>query len=302
VPDIDIELFPKIDVYSYGLILWEICSHERVFLEFGDDEFERFCKSICDRNVRPSINSSIPEVLIPIIKACWSKDPTERPDFLEIVPALDDARIKFYLTEPSEIAFWKTYFPNKFKVPFIEFKDKLWRHYFKIMDRTTVDTVPNECDFFTPLNEIIGSEADIPFSQVTLLAYEKLIAWFGPLFTRKNFRDFCDIMKKPWFFNTILGGTTAEQALQPNPNGFFIVRRTPDILQDDRIGYPFTIDYYFKDEIVHHRVLRLPNGFYQLNFNNKIYEKESFIILMDSIIGDEPKVFKSPVKLKNKVV
>jgi len=108
-------------------------------------------------------------------------------------------------------------------------------------------------------------------------------------------------MKKIWFFNTILGGPQAEQTLQPNPQGFFIVRRTPDILQEDRIGYPFTIDYYFK-EIIHHRVSRFSNGLYHIDFNGQNYVKESIVDLIETLIKDAPDVFKNPVKLMNKVV
>jgi len=298
VPEISLPLLHKIDVYSYGLILWEICTHQRVFMDFGEDEFERFYQAICERDVRPPITDDVPPVLEPIIKFCWSKDPTNRPDFLHLVPILYDDMIKFYLNDSTEITFWKSYFPHKFRVPFNEFVDKLWKHYSKIFD-----TSINECDFFSSLNDIIGSEKAIPFSQVSLLSYQKLIAWFGPLFTtRQNFIDLCGIMKKRWFFNTIVGGAEAEHTLKSNPQGSFIVRRTPDILQEDKIGYPFTIDYYFKEEIIHHRVARFLNGLYHIGFNDRNYENESIDDLIETLIKDAPDVFKNPVKLLNNVV
>jgi len=82
----------------------------------------------------------------------------------------------------------------------------------------------------------------------------------------------------------------------------FIVRRTPDILQEDKIGYPFTIDYYFKEEIIHHRVSRFSNGLYHISFNGQKYENESIVDLIETLISDAPDVLKNPVTIKQKVV
>jgi len=284
-------------VYAFALILWEICTHKRVYPNFGDDDFELFCAAICDRDMRPFFSNRVPPVLEPIMNLCWSKDPAQRPSFLELIPMLDDAKIRYYLKDPSEIDFWKSNFPLKVKVPFTEFVDKLWKHHSKVFN-----TQKSRCDFLTSLNDIIGSDAQIPFSHVWLSAYKKLIAWFGPLFSEKkpNFKEFCEIMKKPWYFNTIPGGPHAELALTSNTKGLFIVRRTPDILQEERIHYPFTIDY-FNGGFVHHRVSRSPNGLYHLVFNGVIYKKESLIGLIETLMTDAPLVFSGPVVLKNKV-
>jgi len=249
----------------------------------------------CDNDERPPTDS-VPSVLEPIMKLCWSKEPNERPDFLEVVPLLDNARRGYFLQDPSEVSFWQAYFPLLFKVPFKTFVDKLWNHHSKIA-KTTKST----CDFLSSLNDIIGSVPEIPFSYVSLLSFKKLSAWFGPLFTGQNFIEFCQIMKKPWYFNTITGGGQAESALSKDNPGIFIVRRTPDILQPEKIGYPFTIDYVFHGEFVHHRVARLPNGFYQLIFNGFIYEKESMIELMETLFKEAPKVFEKPAHIIIKV-
>ena len=83
----------KVDVYSFGLVLWELWERKRPY----DDLYSRF--DIIDAirgGRRPPISQSCPPALKSLIQRCWHAQPARRPTFSYIVRYLKDelARIK----------------------------------------------------------------------------------------------------------------------------------------------------------------------------------------------------------------
>ncbi len=73
----------KLDVYSYGLIVWQMASMMAPFQNFSRDEF--FTR-VVDGRYRPNIYTNYwPEEFRNLIVECWAHDPNARPDFTKIV-------------------------------------------------------------------------------------------------------------------------------------------------------------------------------------------------------------------------
>ena len=72
----------KCDVFSYGMILYEIFALEIPFAEIKNDL--KVCYMLMDGQ-RPPIPKKLPLFLHPLILDCWSKDPAQRPSFRRIV-------------------------------------------------------------------------------------------------------------------------------------------------------------------------------------------------------------------------
>mmetsp|Transcript_21063 Transcript_21063/g.45787 ORF Transcript_21063/g.45787 Transcript_21063/m.45787 type:complete len:731 (+) Transcript_21063:210-2402(+) len=75
------------DVYSFGIILWEINSGKKPFEGLNR---ESFYEQVVHGGERPPIKSKWPEALSNLMQKCWDADMWNRPNFREILSALDD--------------------------------------------------------------------------------------------------------------------------------------------------------------------------------------------------------------------
>lgn len=73
------------DIYSYGMIVWEIVTGQRPFAHIPDHEFiGRLLKG-----ERETLPSHVPSVYAELIQACWAKDPAQRPGLTTLISRLE---------------------------------------------------------------------------------------------------------------------------------------------------------------------------------------------------------------------
>lgn len=71
----------KADVYSFGIILWELNSLKKPFEGLDRDQFY---SRVVHGGERPIPNKKWPEELVTLMTECWSPNPESRPSFSEI--------------------------------------------------------------------------------------------------------------------------------------------------------------------------------------------------------------------------
>lgn len=92
----------QVDVYSYGIILWELLQLGFPFAEFSSTFAGKprldFLEAVIG-GLRPSIPSGCPKKYGNLINACWALSPHDRPTFAAIID-----RLQIMLSECSA---WK---------------------------------------------------------------------------------------------------------------------------------------------------------------------------------------------------
>ncbi|XP_030054952.1 mitogen-activated protein kinase kinase kinase 7 isoform X2 [Microcaecilia unicolor] len=73
----------KCDVFSWGIILWEVITRRKPFDEIGGPAF-RIMWAV-HNGTRPPLIKNLPKPIESLMTRCWLKDPSQRPSMEEIV-------------------------------------------------------------------------------------------------------------------------------------------------------------------------------------------------------------------------
>ncbi len=77
----------KVDVYSFGIMLWQMARDRLPFKGMSRDEF---MTSVVLAGDRPKLDKSWPRPFSNLLSTCWSADYRKRPSFQQVVVALDE--------------------------------------------------------------------------------------------------------------------------------------------------------------------------------------------------------------------
>jgi Janus kinase 2 len=80
----------KMDVYSYGIMLWEIVTME---VPFHGYPLAGLPVLVSTQDLRPEMPTLVPKKTKDLITECWHKDPAQRPDFKHILSVIRSCKI-----------------------------------------------------------------------------------------------------------------------------------------------------------------------------------------------------------------
>jgi len=215
------EFNEKCDVYSFGIVLWEILTREEPFAQY--QSFDKFKEAVCIRHERPQIPADCVPSLRALMESCWSPDPCKRPSFKEIIEQLDNVVIDCAIRDDCARKFWKdNNFIKKEEVLWTEFIIGFVR-YVGLLD-DDVKSLNITC-----LHAILAEKPRENSNEIVKIdEFGKIVDWFGPLETSGSateniFDRIRKLLMKAWFHGDI---STAEAQIRLSglPGGTFLVR------------------------------------------------------------------------------
>ncbi|XP_062509731.1 uncharacterized protein LOC134185865 isoform X1 [Corticium candelabrum] len=81
----------SIDVYSFGIVLWEIWSRG---FPFEQHRFAHEVDDAVERGERPIVPCDCPEGYASVMQACWAEGARKRPSFSEVVSCLESIHVE----------------------------------------------------------------------------------------------------------------------------------------------------------------------------------------------------------------
>ena len=83
---------PKVDIFSYAIVLWEMLTRQVPYREMSHMEIY---EHVVTKGWRLPIPHETPEGIKKLITRCWSKNPNDRPQFSEIVSLFEMGEVFF---------------------------------------------------------------------------------------------------------------------------------------------------------------------------------------------------------------
>lgn len=81
----------KADVFSFGILLWEIIALKKSFAHFDAQKHYDF---VVTRGKRPAVDRAWPVELRVLLSQCWANDPADRVDITQVCVALKRQIVK----------------------------------------------------------------------------------------------------------------------------------------------------------------------------------------------------------------
>ncbi|KAL6064801.1 Dual specificity protein kinase [Balamuthia mandrillaris] len=237
----------KADVYSFGIVLWELLCGQDPWQEI--ESLVDLVEAVCLEHKRPPLPKSIPQSLRDLVNACWHPEPEKRPSFEELIPRFDEIIVDGVINDTVGRALWRSRFLGKWVVS--------WKDFAMAFCQTTNITPPNDPTdiYFQCLKAVTCPDGD---DQVTIENFSKMLEWFGPLKEQGILNRIHDLLKKAFFHGPISSGE-AEKAIVNQKKGTFLLRFS----SSEAGGYALTV-LNKKAQLKHYRITHRPGSKYAI--------------------------------------
>lgn len=244
---------PQTDVYSFGLILWELQTRQPLFHGIhGSKEITTF---VCEGN-RPPLVPCWPMSLQNMLTSCWHDTPARRPSFIAIQKDFPTVMIDTLCPDPTaRIVCRELWGGAEMRiVPYNEFEAVFGRV-------THIDWKNASLCFRRCLQKMLCDSYD---QNVTFERVCNMVHTFGAMHSIQTFlNNLITLFEQPWFFGYV-GAYNAQAMLteqwkltstvgyymirfsDSNPGGFTLmtIDGKTGAIESRRIGHHYLSEYY----------------------------------------------------------
>lgn len=259
------EFNEKCDVYSFGIVLWEIATRQEPFRHH--QKFEEFRTAVCKYHERPAIPDTLEPALADLIRRCWVHTPAERPSFDTINKELDKILVYVAVKIPWAREFWIQHWQSLLDTTWSNFAKELMKDLgippfdLSLLDQPSEDQV---IIGFKCLKALLAEKGTIPNPELTvqLVHFGRILGYFADVYTDKsNFiTNIIEYLRAPWFYGN-LSSHESQERLYTKPPGTFLVRFS-SVAEESW----FTLSQIQENQSIRHqRVKHHPGGTYLIN-------------------------------------
>jgi len=253
----------KSDIYSFGVLLWQIHSRKKPFSQFKNIKSQQEKKEFADfiwAGGRPSISLDMPPLLANLIHRAWANDPSSRPTFGEVIQWLDQVMLYDAFSDSSAQVFWSLAASESYD----GLESIRWKQLKSTLTNALGETDPNVpwlkelgavlCDPLSTQSEIVRverfsalSNSFAPFNPVSGFI-QRIIDLINTCWTTYEDAQY-DEKEAPIYF-PFIERNTAIALLVDRPHGTFLVRNG----EYNTYYNPFTLSVMANSEIKHTKV------------------------------------------------
>ena len=170
------------DVYSFGIVLWELYTQKDPFT--GIESFSGMMNSVVEAGHRPEIPKDCPKKLRKLIEACWKENPKERPKFSQMIGLFDTIIVEAVIRDEMGCKMWKKYFLGQ------KLRESVsWKNF--TIALTSFFKVPYPKDAAADtrwkcLKELLLEKSS---DRVSMEQFSRILEWFGPMTDLRAFLE-----------------------------------------------------------------------------------------------------------------
>jgi len=260
------DLTPKTDVYSFGMILWELYTAGSPYENLQIESFEELIEEICKKGTREKMAKEAPANLKALIQACWQPEPASRPAFLQIIHQLDECILEVAISDKDGREMWKKHFSKDndldLNIPWEKFLNAI-ASFFSLSPQLKI---------FQGLKALLLKEdTDVVYIE----DFGNCLKWFGPMGSSSSTNFLTrmqNLFTKRWFHGDI-SVETAQTRLAGNEPGTYLIRFSSN---PGNFALSKIIENQKKERaIVHIRISHEPGGNYAFILDDVVYEFDS---------------------------
>jgi len=239
----------KADVYSFGIVLWEILTGKDPWNEINS--LLELVDAVCLEHKRPVLPPNIPQSLHTLIDGCWHPDPDRRPSFEALIPQFDYIIIDGVINDKFGQAIWRNNFLEKEEVG--------WMEFLRVFARAIKIDLPDDPRdiYIQCLREVVTTGKDK--DRVTIESFSLMLERFGPLSERGIMDRIHSLLRKPYFFGEITAADAEKKIIAQKKKGTFLLRFS----SRDPGCYALTV-LNNKGILKHYRIMHKPGGPYTI--------------------------------------
>ena len=242
----------KADVYSFGVLLWEIYTGKKPFQQFKTIKTQQEKKEFGDavwNGARPPISLTAPPLLGNLIHRCWSTDPSKRPSFSEIIQWLDRVISSNAFSDPSAQVFWDLATSESQDITSIRWK---------LLRNSISNVIGDNHSAIKYLSQILSNPQSSQSDLVHINRFSSLIHCFAPFHPIEEFANrlisLCELNWKSYkqddnalypVYYPFTERDSATALLVGRPSGTFIIRNS----STNNSFFPFTITHVSEQQI-----------------------------------------------------